>query len=152
MVDPNIFTLISGLFVLPVLIAGAISDIRGRIFPKYYWKHPSVVAGISTTLMYLVLLYLGEYQIIFTFVVTSIVLSLVFYFIALRFGSGGDYRALWHIAILTPSLAVMTTILALAIGVAQVIFGVAFNRSAPWAVGIALAFGITYGNFLLTLL
>jgi len=136
--------------IMPVLFAGAIVDYQSRRFPKNLWDIPSKIAGFFTLMMYFMLYANREFQMIGILLTISIVLALTFYILALRFGSGGDYRALIYIAVLVPTMAVWTTIIALFLGVIQVVIAHWRNTSVPWAVSIFLAFTIVFIHNIIT--
>jgi hypothetical protein len=136
--------------IMPVLFAGAIVDYQSRRFPKNLWDIPSKIAGFFTLMMYFMLYSNREFQMIGILLTISIVLAVSFYILAIRYGSGGDYRALIYIALLVPTMAVWTTILALVFGVIQVFIAHWRKTSVPWAISIFLAFVIVFVNNIIT--
>jgi hypothetical protein len=143
MITPTTIELVAGLFILPILMAGAIYDVRSRTFPKHLWNSWfTKIAGVFTIMMYLTLVATQQWAAIMALLLTSIIFSVVFYVIALRFGSGGDYRALIYIVWVVPSFAVQIVIVSVVIGAMQVGFARLTKGSAAWAVGILIAFVI----------
>lgn len=156
MFNPLYLQFIIALLVIPTLLFGAIEDWKYRTFSKQLWKIPRTITGIITIGMYLLLLVTGNIVTIITLLVTSGILALLFYVLALRFGSGGDYRALIYLSLLTPSFAVLTIILSFIIGMVQGILTLLtegtkgfFKRKVPWAVGICSAYIITVVYFII---
>lgn len=132
--------LASALIILVPLVRGAISDIKTRTFPKEYWVLPSRAAGFFTVLTYLLLLMDKDYALILVMAVISIVFGSVLYILGMQCGSGGDYRALIYISILTPTLALVAVPMAAVYGIVLVLGYRARGLSAPWAVGILAGF------------
>lgn len=151
MITPIFIELVAGLFILPILMAGAIYDVRSRTFPKHLWDSWFVkIAGVFTIMMYLTLVATVQWAAILALLLTSVIFSVIFYVIALRFGSGGDYRALIYIAWIVPSFIAQIVIVSIMIGAIQVGFARLTKGSAPWAVGILIAFGISMLSTALT--
>ena len=140
MLSPIVPATIAALIIIPTLFVGAYYDYRSRKFPKVLWNVPGKIAFGFTILAYLLQLANNDYNTVLTFICISTVLSLIFYTISIRTGSGGDYRALMYIVWIAPSIAIMVTCLALAIGVLQVALELFTKRSAPWAIGIFIAY------------
>jgi hypothetical protein len=140
MLSPEIPAIISQLILLPSLIYGAWYDFQSRKFPAKLWSATAPIGLFFTIVMYLLLIASAQWTLIMALLFVSAILSVTFYILAVRFGSGGDYRALWTIAIICPTIAITTTILALVFGVVQVVIMVFTKKSAPWAVSILAAF------------
>lgn len=147
MISPALPAAIAGIIIIPTLIAGSYCDYTQRIFPKTLWGTSGKIAGFFTFMMYLLMAANREWNNIAAFILISAILSIVFYIITLRYGSGGDYRTLIYIACIMPMLAVWTTIYALGIGILQVIAAHFRHTTAPWAIGITIAYIIAYINF-----
>lgn len=140
MIHPIFIEIVSGLIILPTLLLGSYYDFKERKFPKHLWNFTGKVGLGLTILMYLIMCARQEYLAILSMIIISSVLSLAFYIIGIRIGSGGDYRALIYIVWIVPSIAIMTTILSLVFGGVQVLISIKTKKSAPWALGIAIAF------------
>jgi Flp pilus assembly protein protease CpaA len=142
------FAIIAALYIIPTLIAGAISDIRIRTFPKEYWVWTRIASGFFCILMYLGMLSEGLYFYAGALLVISCFTSLFFLFMGIRFGSGGDWRAMCYIAWLTPLLVVPTFLLSLLVAVFHAMYEMNINmsgtprefRSIPFAVSIFFGF------------
>mgnify|MGYP007100140127 CR=1 FL=1 len=134
--------LISACMILPILVAGAIKDVQARLFPKSYWDTLTVkIAGTATLVLYLMLVASGMWQVAVTMFGISVFMCLVFYYMGLRFGSGGDYRALMYVSFFCPQMILVTTVFSVVLGVIQVIMTRVFSeKPVPWAVSILLAF------------
>ena len=140
MLSPSIPAAIAAMVIIPTLLIGAYYDYRSRKFPKALWNIPGKIAFGFTILAYLLQLANGDYPTVLFFFTISITLSLAFYLLAIRMGSGGDYRALMYIVWIAPSIAILTTCLSLVFGAIQVCMELFTKKSAPWAIGIFLAY------------
>ena len=136
---PFLLSILAAVCVIPILIAGAYSDIKTRTFPKAYWKYIGI-PGVFVALQYLVMSSIiysycirGNPQAgegLFWDVIILLGISLVTMgfcmFMGLRYGSGGDWRALMYIGIISPAFFVTT-------GVLSLIFGAGI---AVWVLGM----------------
>ncbi len=145
-----VFAVGASLLILPILVAGAVSDYKTRTFPKDYWNNRlAKFAIIFTSGMYVSLMISQDIVLIITYAITSVTFSVIFLFFAYRYGSGGDYRALWYIALISPALIVVTAVLAVAFGIINVItefilHGTEGFEKVPWAVSILAAYVIAF--------
>jgi hypothetical protein len=112
---PFIISLLASICLIPVLYAGARSDVKTRTFPKDYWVY-AFPAGIFTIMQYTWMIFDGDIWEVTGLIGISIAFSLFFVFMGLRFGSGGDWRALMYIALISPALIIQTCILSLIAG------------------------------------
>jgi hypothetical protein len=108
--------IIAGLCLIPALVAGAKSDVKDRTFPATYWDYPSKAGGVVTFICYLYMIAVGMGVLVGGYLAISVVFALGFYAMGLRFGSGGDWRALMYIAAICPLLIVQTVIFSLIAG------------------------------------
>ena len=142
MLSPEIPTTIAQLILFPSLVYGAWYDFQSRKFPAKLWNVTAPIALFFTVIMYLLLIASAQWTLVMALLFVSAILSVTFYVLALRFGSGGDYRALWTIAIICPTIAITTTILALIFGIIQVAIMTLTHKTTPWAISILIAFTI----------
>lgn len=142
MLSPEIPATIAQLILLPSLACGAWYDFQSRKFPASLWNITAPIGLFFTVMMYLLLIASTQWRLIAALLIVSATLSVTFYVLAIRFGSGGDYRALWTIAIICPTIAIATTVIALVLGVVQVCFMLWRGKTTPWAISILLAFVI----------
>lgn len=151
--------LIASIIIAGSLVLGAWSDIKTRTFPKEYWVIQSRIAGCFLVLMYLLMLANGLYFLTAGYIVISFVAGAIFYAAGLRYGSGGDWRALMYIAILAPLIMFTFTFWGLLCLVSIVIaFHTlakkgpehAFKRHIPWALAICVAFCLSIAIAVLT--
>lgn len=122
---PFLLSILAAVCVIPILIAGAYSDIKTRTFPKAYWKYIGI-PGVFVALQYLVMAGEGLFWDVIILLGISLVTMGFCMFMGLRFGSGGDWRALMYIGIISPAFFVTT-------GVLSLIFGAGI---AVWVLGM----------------
>jgi len=122
---PFLLSILAAVCVIPILIAGAYSDIKTRTFPKAYWKYIGI-PGVFVALQYLVMVGEGLFWDVIILLGISLVTMGFCMFMGLRFGSGGDWRALMYIGIISPAFFVTT-------GVLSLIFGAGI---AVWVLGM----------------
>jgi len=156
-----ILMICSALCIIPILAAGALVDIRERRFPKEYWNSWVVkVAGLFTTFSYLVMIADGNWYHVVCYVAISIVLALAFYGAGIRFGAGGDWRALIYIVVICPWLIAGTIVFSLIVGFAMAIGYLIipkdpldqtpiFARTIPFAVAIVIGYMASLALFIL---
>ncbi len=150
---PFILSIIAALCILPTLVAGAISDVRSRTFPKAYWKYTAPTAGIVVFMQYLVMVSDRDYSTVGILLAISVALSLAFYFIGLRFGSGGDWRALIYISIISPALILTFWFFMMVVAFVQSIYETlkpedgkpVLFRTIPFAVAICVGYAVAVG-------
>jgi hypothetical protein len=139
-----IFELSSALIVLIALCYGSWTDIHSRTSPKWIWNIVTPFAALSTFCWYVMVWYWNGFSAILPVVITSAIFSL-FCFVMAHHRSGGDWRALFYISVLTPWFVVLTLILACLVGFVQV--GIDWVRKSPvksaWLVSITVAFVIS---------
>jgi len=150
-----ILTTLSALFVLSALIPGALSDIKTRTFPAKYWEWPSRVAGVCTIMLYLTMISTGNLEYVAVIIALSIVATLACFFCGYRFGSGGDWRALAYIALLTPWLFLGCIFWSLLSGFFIAIYTLLTNKEAhllkaniPFAVAILIEYCFALAIFI----
>ncbi len=143
----ELLQLIAAIIIIVPLIRGAISDVNTRVFPKEYWSFPAKAAGIFTIMMYLTKY--NDPTWIATYLGASLIAALILYVIGIRFGSGGDCRALIYCAILAPLILFTWQFLILLclISLVLAIWELGrksdkhpFERHIPWVVAICSAF------------
>ncbi len=138
----DLLALISAGIVSVALLHGAYWDIKTRTAPKEIWWRVLPFALFFTFLWYcLTFAQNGLNGVLGTFLI-SMILCPVAMWMGYRMGSGGDWRALYFVALITPFFAPLTWLLAVVLGVLQVLLDKI--RKAPqesaWMVSIALAF------------
>ena len=146
--------IIAGMCLLPALVAGAISDIRNRTFPASYFEWPAKIGGIITVIAYLCMIADGDWMVA-VYIAGSLILALAFYAMGLRFGSGGDWRALIYVCVICPLLIIPTLIVSIFVGAGMAIYAMRNEdelvptpfRSVPFSVAIlaGLVVAIAYG-------
>ena len=112
---PFLLSILAALCMLPILAAGAYSDIKTRTFPKSYWKYVGI-PGVFVALQYLVMAVEGLLWNVIILLGISLVALGFCMFMGLRYGSGGDWRALMYIGIISPVFFVQACILSLIFG------------------------------------
>lgn len=146
-----VFIIAAALCIIPSLVAGAIKDIKERRFPKEYWKWTPKIAGMFTFFAYLLIFMETGFYTPATWLAFSIVCVMVFYAAGIRFGSGGDWRALIYIALISPWLLPITVIGSLVAGfILAVVYLLlpqdpldpipVFMRTVPFAVAILIGY------------
>jgi len=153
-----VLQVLAALCLVPPLIRGAINDVNIRSFPKEYWKGYSGVGFILALVYYFICVYVGDYTSVIIWIFVAFVCCIAFYFMGMRYGSGGDWRALMYIAAITPWLIPATLILSMIAAVVQSAYGLwaHFNSdrvmfiTIPWALGICAAFVCAAGLWIAT--
>ena len=143
--------IIAALCILPSLIYGAISDYKTRTFPKKYWNYTLKAAGVAVFIQYLTMLAFGDYATLGYYLIISILGFLFCWFMGLRYGSGGDWRALGYIALISPAILANTAILSLLAGAALAVYVMGAEKSdvphafrtVPFAVAILVGYAAT---------
>lgn len=148
----EIFSLLAAFWVAIPLIRGAIEDIKTRQFPEKYWSPFAHIAGIFTFLMYCLMAADGKLTLIIVYAFLTLGALFLCYGIGIRYGSGGDWRAMMYCAVLTP-LIFFSPIFWVLVCVTSLIIAFfvlaakgsehPFERHIPWAVAICVAFCIT---------
>jgi hypothetical protein len=146
MLNPDVLVLISALCILPAVITGAATDWRKRKFPAFLWNWPSKISGIFTFLLYVYSLAYQQYVYAAGLAFISLVFFITFIYLERGMGSGGDYRALRYASVLLPTLIIQIIIVALLVGILQVILARVRHTTAPWAIGICIAILIATGS------
>jgi hypothetical protein len=141
MTIPFILSILAALCVIPILVAGAMSDIKTRTFPKEYWVC-AIPAGVFTTMQYLWMIVDGQIWDVTGLLGISIASIIIFLFMGLRFGSGGDWRALMYIGIISPVLIVQTCILSLFAGVALALWYLGTVPKGTKIISITIPFAV----------
>ena len=144
----SVLLLIGAFVIMPTLIAGAISDLKTRTFPKEYWNYTRTGAGIFVGLAYCLMVANGQWQDVVILLIISGLASLFFLFMGLRFGSGGDWRAMIYIAWISPWLLITSCVFIGVIAVVQSILTMSkkeggaprYFREIPFAIAIAVGF------------
>jgi len=153
MIDPSYLFILGAICLIPSLIAGAWRDMKTRTFPKAYWIVPSRVAGFFVFIGYLLLIAGGSYEYVLFLAIGSPIAAAVFYWFGIRYGSGGDWRALMYIAVLAPfvlfsltfwiAFFISSLIIAFIILAAKQNDTHAFEVHIPWSLAICSGFCIT---------
>jgi hypothetical protein len=146
---PFILSILAALCIVPTLIAGAISDYKTRTFPADYWKYAGKVAGFFVFLEYCMMVSSGQWIEVLILLGVSIVASAFFFFMGIRYGSGGDWRAMIYIAWIAPAMLAIICVFSLAVGFMQAIDALRVKsdvpiimRNVPYAVAICGGFVI----------
>ena len=144
---PALLLILAACCMIPILTAGAISDLKTRTFPKSYWKGNVLVPAAFVMFQYLVMIMAGEFYMIGLSIIIAITSGLSCAFMGLRYGSGGDWRALMYIGIISPLLMLPTVVLSLIVGLVIVIFeyGMLPKGTNPLKVTIPFAVAILAG-------
>jgi hypothetical protein len=141
----TIIQLLSAGIVLVALSYSSWTDIHTRTAPKWIWAVVFPFALVTTSLWYISAWYWNGFIAVLPVFITSTILSLFCFWMAHRRGNGGDWRALYYIALLTPWFAPLTLVFACLVGFIQV--GIDWFRKSPvksaWMVSITLAFVIS---------
>ena len=131
----------SALCIIPILIKGAISDWKTRTFPKELWDSILLkCSGIFTTFAYGYLFANNMWGTAIAVLAASLVTALVFAFVGIRFGSGGDMRALMWIAIESPILVPMTLLVGAIVSLILAIYALSKRTTVPLAVAILIGY------------
>lgn len=136
----------SALCLMPILVKGAISDIKTRRFPKAYWDSLLVnLGGIITIIFYLYAIAEGYWFTVTLLLILSASCMLLFNYLGLAFGSGGDWRALIYISAVCPFFIVQTVLFSLLASLPMVVYETlkqsdnlepVLFRTVPFAVAI----------------
>jgi hypothetical protein len=154
----TVIAIAASLVIIPSLIAGAYSDYKTRTFPKEYWRWTAPVGGFVTIFLYLIMIADGLWMIPMFLIIISVVVSIVCYYMGLNFGSGGDWRALIYISLITPWLIVATVVASVIVGGVLAIFSLVRKdnpdplmfRNIPFAVAILIGYFVASGAFIIT--
>jgi hypothetical protein len=141
---------ISAVTVFTALVYGLVMDIHTRTFPKWIWKYVLLPASVCTILWYIILYYQQGFAAVLPTFLTSVIFCTFCWVMAYKMGSGGDWRALFYISLLTPWFADTTLFLSCLYGILQVCID-KFRGSklgSAWMVSITLAFITSVGTYL----
>jgi hypothetical protein len=141
MTIPFMISIVAALCTIPVLFAGAMSDIKTRTFPKEYWTY-AIPAGVFVVMQYTWMILDGLIWDVTGLLGISIASILVFSFMGLRFGSGGDWRALMYIGMISPALIIQTCILSLFAGVALALWYLGITPKGTRVISITIPFAV----------
>jgi hypothetical protein len=131
----------SALCIIPILIKGAISDWNTRTFPKELWNPIFLkCSGAFTILAYGYLFANNMWGTAIAVLAASLITAMVFAFVGIRFGSGGDMRALMWIALVSPILIPMTLLIGAIVSLVLAIYALAKKTTVPLAVAILIGY------------
>lgn len=156
----KILQIFAAILVVIPLARGALSDIRIRKFPVVYWYGFTHVAGIFTVLAYLVYL-TKDPVLVAAYALLSVIFTAACYAMGIRYGSGGDWRALMYCALLAPlitfNLVFWLSFCIISIAIAVLVLMQeskvhVFERHIPWSVAIFAAFVVSTVYFAMELL
>lgn len=120
---PEILAILAATCLLPSLYRGAVQDLKEFKFAEIHFDSLWVNAAIILTIgAYIFFIIEGVGLIAVEFFVISVVASLIFSFIGLRFGSGGDLRALCYIAVIAPFMLIQVLLASGACGIVQAVY------------------------------
>jgi hypothetical protein len=133
--------------MLPILIAGAISDIKTRTFPKAYWKGNILIPAAVVMFQYMTMIQSSQFYLIGLSAGIALISWIVCAFMGIRYGSGGDWRALMYIGIISPLLMLSTVVIALFAGAIMGIlaWGAVPKGTNPLKITIPFAVAILIG-------
>ena len=144
-----VLAVIAAFCLLPSLYYGARQDLKEFKFSASHFDSLAVNAAIVFTVaMYLMLVVEGAWFTAVTFVLLSAFASMMFLGLGIRFGGGGDWRALIYIAWISSPILISTIILSAIFGAVQAIYWVLrpdiitppLFRKIPFAVSIFLGY------------
>lgn len=143
----DLLALISAGIVSIALLHGAYWDIKTRTAPKEIWWKVLPFALFFTFLWYcLTFAQNGFNGVLGTFLISAILCPFTV-FMGYRMGNGGDWRALFYIALLVPFYAVIAWLLAAVFGVLQVLIDKMrmtkleyAKRKTAWMISITVGF------------
>ena len=146
MIPPSeLFGILAAICLIPSLYRGAVQDLKEFKFSESHfdslWINAAIVFDV---LMYISLLIEGSWMLAIEWLMLSIIASLIFLFIAFRYGGGGDWRALIFISWIAPFMLISVILASAVCGVVQAIYWVArtdidtppMYRKIPFALSI----------------
>ena len=148
----EIFAVLAAACLIPSLYRGAVQDLKEFKFAEIHFDTLWINAAIVLlVLMYVTLLIEGLWFVAVEFLVLSIVASLIFSFIGLRFGGGGDWRALCYIAVFAPFILINVVVVSALCGFVQAVYWLMrpdidappLFRKIPFALSILCGYLIT---------
>ena len=99
--------ILAAVCLIPALYRGAAQDLKEFKFSEIHFDSLWINAAfVLDVLMYVELLVEGSWLLAVEWLVLSFIASLIFLFIAFRFGGGGDWRALIFIAWIAPFILI----------------------------------------------
>lgn len=162
MISPlGILAALAAACLIPSLFRGAAQDLKEFKFSKTHFDSLWVNAAyVLVVLMYLWILLDGLWLIVAEMMMISIVSSLIFGFIAFRYGGGGDWRALIYIAWIAPFMLFSVLVATGICGIVQAVYWMtrtdidtdtpALFRKIPFALSILCGYLIALGYFVAT--
>jgi hypothetical protein len=154
-----ILTVLAAACLVPSLYKGAVQDMKEFRFSEKHFDSLWINAAfILLILAYLLMFCEGMWYTIVSWAVLSIVATLIFLFIAFRYGGGGDWRAMIYIVWIAPFFMFHTLIAIGLCGIAQAGYWVIkpdesvprMFRKVPFAVSIFWGYVIGVIFFVLT--
>ena len=131
----------SALCIIPILIKGAISDWNTRTFPKELWDSNLLkISGVFATVAYGYLFANNSWGTAIAVLAASLVAAMIFAFVGIRFGSGGDMRALMWITLASPILIPMTLLIGAIISLVLAVYALSKRTTIPLAVAILIGY------------
>jgi hypothetical protein len=155
----------AAILITPILVLGAKSDMKTRMFPKSLWEQGFLgwvtkVSGLLTFLAYLLLIAEGLWTLAAMFAISAIVAVVIFALIGYRFGGGGDWRAMIYIALIAPGvLFTFTFWICLCLATIVVAFNMLlkpdptthpFKRHIPFSAAICAGYCVTLAFILVS--
>lgn len=141
-------------FVAIALLHGAYWDIKTRTAPKEIWNKILPFAIFPLFLWYLLcFIWNGINSVLSVFLVSAILCPVAMLF-GYRMGNGGDWRAMFYIALLCPMYAMLAWIMACIFGVIQVgIDGIMKSpQKSAWMISIFIGFSLSVFYFTATII
>lgn len=157
----ELFGILAAICLLPSLYRGAVQDLEEFKFSEKHFNSLWVNAAfILAVLMYISLLLEGSWLLAVEWGIVSAISSLIFLFIAFRFGGGGDWRAMIYIAWITPFILIYVIMASAICGVIQAVYWTTRKdikvppmfRKIPFAVSIFAGYVIALIWFAATVL
>ena len=145
----SLTVILGGLLLGFILYRGAKSDLSNRTFPKEYFdKNIVYICGFFTAITYLSLIASGFWGKAVVYFFISVIAAIVFWFMGLRFGSGGDWRAMIYIALFSPFILLSTCIITFFSSAILAVYSVwrcddntpRLYRTVPFAVAIFVGY------------
>jgi hypothetical protein len=160
-VSSVIFGILAAICLIPSLYRGTVQDLKEFKFSETHFNSLWVNAAIIfDVFMYISLLVEGSWMLAVEFFALSVVASLIFLFIAFRYGGGGDWRALIFIAWIAPFILGGVIAASAVCGVLQAIYWLwrddidtpPLYRKIPFALSIFAGYQISLAWLIATAL
>jgi prepilin signal peptidase PulO-like enzyme (type II secretory pathway) len=119
----ELFGIVAAICLIPPLYRGAAQDLKEFKFSEIHFDSLWINAAIFLdVLMYVALIAEGSWVLAAEWLVLSIAASLIFSFIAFRYGGGGDWRALIFIAWIAPFMLIDVILASAVCGIVQAVY------------------------------